>query len=130
MDERDAVTFEIAANMYARAGDSRRCREVVEDMHERGMEYTPGVLLALMDICVLHGDREGCEKLFGLLGSTGRLTSVAYDKMIMLYSNAGDLEKARETWESMHNQGNNNIILIVGMSLIEALRNRAKHHNI
>lgn len=112
MRERNPATFDIAAHMFARAGDSRRCRELLEEMRSYGMDFTLGVLHALMDLCVLHGDREGCEKIFGLIQQKGQLSSVTYDKMITLYSNSGELEKARESWESMHSQGKCNWIYL------------------
>eukprot|EP00026_Physarum_polycephalum_P007518 Phypoly_transcript_07580.p1 GENE.Phypoly_transcript_07580~~Phypoly_transcript_07580.p1 ORF type:complete len:489 (+),score=125.68 Phypoly_transcript_07580:103-1569(+) len=105
MLERDAVTFEIAANMYARAGDARACRDLVTEMSASCVPVTRGVLLALMDVCVAHGDVKACEQIFEKLRAENDGTSVVYDKMLTLYSNSGDLQKVRDAWELMIDHG-------------------------
>ena len=105
MIERDAVTYELAANMYACADDARACRELVIEMTANCVPITRGVLLALMDVYVAHGDAKACEEIFEKVRGENDGTSVVYDKMLTLHGNTGDLQKARDTWELMISKG-------------------------
>jgi pentatricopeptide repeat protein len=127
MLERNAVTYEIAANMYARAGDARACRELVLEMSTTCPPVTRGVLLAVMDVCVTHGDAKACEEIFEKLRSESDGTSAVYDKMLTLYGNAGDLQKARDTWELMITQGTHLRKVCECKYVLTYIRDIAKH---
>lgn len=101
----NSETFAIAAGMYARARDSRGYRTLLNTMSTCGEPITRSVLLAVMDLYVVYGDVDSCEKAFAHLRERGEATSVAFDQMITLYSNAGDMQKVHDIWAMMKQQG-------------------------